>query len=62
MENSPEKLMVVSVRAKDMKTSYKIQTILGKKFNGVGQGAVEQKTLSKIQVFGTDDWKEVTTQ
>ena len=27
----------------------------------VGQGAVEQKTLSKIQVFGTEDWKEVIT-
>ena len=25
----------------------------------VGQGAVEQKTLSKIQVFGNEDWKEV---
>ena len=23
------------------------------------QGAVEQKTLSKIQVFGADDWREV---
>ena len=27
----------------------------------VGQGAVEQKTLSKIQVFGNEDWKEVVT-
>ena len=24
------------------------------------QSAVQQKTLGKIQVFGTDDWKEVT--
>ena len=26
------------------------------------QGAVEQKTLSKIQVFGADDWREVIVE
>ena len=26
------------------------------------QGAVEQKTLSKIQVFGAEDWREVIVE